>query len=300
MVHAAPSARRSGGETMRILVLGASGMLGHTVYRVFAGDPRFQVFGTIRSETARKHLPPQDNATLISEIDVDSVDSLLRAFAESRPDVVINCIGIVKQLKSAYDPLVAIPMNAILPHRIARIAAAGGARMVHVSTDCVFTGVKGNYLETDMPDALDLYGRSKLLGEVDYPNAITVRTSIIGPEMIGAGTGLVGWFLNQSGKVKGFRRAVFSGFPTVTLARIIRDKIIPRPGLHGVYHVSAPPIDKFTLLQLVQKAWDKTIEIEPDDKLIIDRSLNSDRFRAAADFTSPAWPELVQEMRTFG
>lgn len=275
-------------------------MLGHTVYRVFAGDPEFEVFGTIRSETARKYLPERKNAILISEIDVDSVDSLLRAFAESRPDIVVNCIGIVKQLKSAYDPLVAIPMNAILPHRIARIAAAGGARVVHVSTDCVFTGAQGNYLESDMPDALDLYGRSKLLGEIDYPNAITVRTSIIGPEMIGAGTGLVGWFLNQSGKVKGFRRAVFSGFPTVTLARIIRDKIIPRPELHGVYHVSAPPIDKFTLLQLVQNAWDKTIDIEPDDKLVIDRSLNSDRFRTAADFMPPAWPELVREMRAFG
>lgn len=275
-------------------------MLGHTVYRVFAGDSRFEVFGSIRSETARKHLPDLPNATLIPEIDVDSVDSLLRAFAESRPDVVINCIGIVKQLKSAYDPLVAIPMNSILPHRIARIAAAGGARMVHVSTDCVFTGAKGNYVESDMPDALDLYGRSKLLGEVDYPNAITVRTSIIGPEMVGAGTGLVGWFLNQSGKVRGFNRAVFSGFPTVTLARIIRDHVLPRPDLHGVYHVSATPIDKFTLLQLVQREWNKAIEIEPDDKLVIDRSLNSDRFRAAANYEPPTWAELIKEMRAFG
>jgi len=275
-------------------------MLGHTVYRLFSGDPKFEVFGTIRSEAARKYLPEEKKATLISEIDVESVDSLLRAFSESRPDIVVNCIGIVKQLKSAYDPLVAIPMNAILPHRIARIAEASGARMVHVSTDCVFTGAKGNYLETDMPDALDLYGRSKLLGEVDRPNAITLRTSIIGPELVGAGTGLVGWFLNQTGTVKGFRRAVFSGFPTVTLARIIRDKVIPNPDLHGVYHVSAAPIDKFTLLQLVQRAWEKNIDIEPDDKLVIDRSLNSDRFRASAGFTPPSWPDLVQEMRVFG
>lgn len=285
---------------MRILVLGASGMLGHTVYRLFAGDSRFRVFGSIRSETARKHLSEHSNATLVSEVDVDSVDSLLRAFAVSRPDVVINCVGIVKQLKSASDPLVAIPMNSILPHRIARIAAACGARLVHVSTDCVFTGGKGNYVENDMPDALDLYGRSKLMGEVDYPNAITLRTSIIGPEMVGAGTGLIGWFLNESGKVKGFRRAVFSGFPTVALARIIRDQVLPNPDLHGVYHVSAEPIDKFTLLQLVQRAWDKNIDIEPDDKLVIDRSLNSDRFRAAVSFTPSAWPELVQEMRAFG
>jgi dTDP-4-dehydrorhamnose reductase len=285
---------------VRILVLGASGMLGHTAYRLFAGDPRFQVFGSIRSETARRHLPEHSNATLVSEVDVDSVDSLLRAFAVSRPDVVINCVGIVKQLKSASDPLVAIPMNSILPHRLARIAAACGARLVHVSTDCVFTGGKGNYAENDMPDALDLYGRSKLMGEVDYPNAITLRTSIIGPEMVGAGTGLIGWFLNASGKVKGFRRAVFSGFPTVALARIIRDQVLPHPDMHGVYHVSAEPIDKFTLLQLVQRAWDKNIDIAPDDTLVIDRSLNSDRFRAAVGFTPSAWPELIQEMRAFG
>ena len=285
---------------MRILVLGASGMLGHTIYRVFASEPTFEVFGTIRSETARTFLPETRNAGLISEIDVDSADSLLRAFAESRPDIVVNCIGIVKQLKSAHDPLVAIPINALLPHRIARIAAACGARLIHVSTDCVFSGNKGNYLESDLPDARDLYGRSKLLGEVDYPNAITLRTSIIGTEMVGAGTGLVGWFLNQSGKVKGYRSAVFSGFPTVVLARIIRDSVIPRPDLCGLYHVSAPPIDKFTLLQLVQRAWDKAIDIEPDDGLVIDRSLNSDRFRSAVSFAPPAWPELVHEMRTFG
>lgn len=285
---------------MRVLILGASGMLGHTAFRLFANDPTFQVFGTIRSETARTYLPESPSAKLISEVDVDSIDSLLRAFAESRPDVVINCIGIVKQLKNASDPLVAIPMNAIIPHRIARVAAAGGARMVHVSTDCVFTGAKGNYLESDTPDALDLYGRSKLMGEVDYPNAVTLRTSIVGPEMFGAGTGLIGWFLNQSGSVKGFRRAVFSGFPTVTLARIIRDHVVPRPDLRGVYHVSADPIDKYTLLQLVRHAWDKRIDIEPDDKLVIDRSLNSARFRAAVGFTPRAWPELVQEMRAFG
>ena len=141
---------------MRILVLGASGMLGHTIYRVFASEPAFEVFGTIRSETARTFLPETRNAGLISEIDVDSVDSLLRAFAESRPDIVVNCIGIVKQLKSAHDPLVAIPINALLPHRIARIAAACGARLIHVSTDCVFSGNKGNYLESDLPDPRDL------------------------------------------------------------------------------------------------------------------------------------------------
>lgn len=285
---------------MRILILGASGMLGNAAFRVFAQDRQHDVFGTVRGSMAPLGLPLQDNAALITEVDVETPDSLARAIAESRPDIIVNCVGVVKQLKSAYDPLVSVPLNSLLPHRLARFAQVAGARLVHISTDCVFTGSKGHYREDDIPDALDLYGRSKLLGEVDYPNAITLRTSIIGPELRSNPTGLVGWFLSQSGKVRGFKRAVFSGFPTVTLARIIRDSILPRPDLRGLYHVSAEPIDKFTLLSLVREAWAKDIVIEADDTVAIDRSLNSDRFRAAVGFTPRSWPELVAEMRDFG
>jgi dTDP-4-dehydrorhamnose reductase len=285
---------------MRVLVLGASGMLGHTVYRVLAGDPKFEVFGTLRSDAARSRLPAADNAKLISGVDTDSPDALLGAFVESRPDAVINCVGVIKQLKAAYDPLVTVPINSILPHRLARMAAASGGRLVHVSTDCVFTGAKGNYVESDAPDAQDLYGRSKLIGEVDQQNAVTLRTSIIGPELGGGGTGLVGWFLNQSGKVKGYRKAIFSGFPTVTLARLIRDKILPKKDLHGLYHASVAPIDKFSLLTLVREIYGKKIEIEATDDVVIDRSLNSDRLRAAIGYAPPSWPELVKEMHAFG
>ena len=275
-------------------------MLGNAAFRVFAQDQQHEVFGTVRGSITPPGLPKHGNASLLTEIDVETPDSLARAIAESRPDIIINCVGVVKQLKSAYDPLVSLPLNSILPHRLARFAQVAGARLVHISTDCVFTGSKGDYREDDVPDAVDLYGRSKLLGEVDYPNAITLRTSIIGPELRSNPTGLVGWFLTQSGKVRGFKRAVFSGFPTVTLARIIRDTILPRPDLHGMYHVSAEPIDKFTLLSLVRDAWGKDIVIEADETVAIDRSLNSDRFRAAVGFTPRPWPELVAEMRDFG
>lgn len=285
---------------MRILVLGASGMLGHTTYRVLAEDPTLEITGTLRSSRYQKFLPSQPNCHVIAGVDVESTDQLVTAFAAARPDVVVNCIGVIKQLEAAEDPLVTVPINSILPHRLANIAAAVGARLVHISTDCVFTGAKGNYLESDRPDAIDLYGRTKLLGEVDRPNAITLRTSIIGPELENGANGLVGWFLSQSGRVKGYRKAIFSGFPTVTLARIIRDKVLPRSDLHGVYHVSADAIDKFTLLNLVRDAYGKDIEIEPHDKVEIDRSLNSDRFRAAVGYAPPKWPELVREMHAFG
>lgn len=285
---------------MRVLVLGANGMLGNAVYRLLSGTEGFEVFGTVRSASGAKALGSGPHAHVLTGVDVESVDQLLSAFAAAKPDIVINCIGLIKQLGHANDPLAALPINAILPHRLQRMAAACGARLVHVSTDCVFAGTQGGYLESDIPDAYDLYGRSKLLGEVDAPNAVTLRTSIIGHELGGGANGLVGWFLSQSGKVKGYRKAVFSGLPTVELARVIRDHVLPRPDLNGLWHVSAAPIDKFTLLSLVRDAYGKSIEIEPTDDLVIDRSLNSDRFRAAFGYKPASWPELVAVMHAFG
>lgn len=282
-----------------VLVLGAAGMLGNAVLRLFAESHGFSVRGTVRSGASAKLLPTALADRLVVGIDVENLDSLATAFAETRPDVVINCIGLVKQLSAAEDPLQALPINAMLPHRLARLCQMVGARLVHVSTDCVFAGTKGLYTEQDAPDAQDLYGRSKLLGEVDYPHAITLRTSIIGHELASA-HGLVGWFLAQQGAVRGFRRAVFSGLPTVELARVIRDQVLPRPELHGLYHVSADPIDKHTLLCLVRDAYDKAVDITPDDRLVIDRSLDSTRFRQATGFTPKPWPALVQAMRDFG
>ena len=195
---------------MKILVLGASGMLGNAMIRLFAESEGFDVLGTVRGERSKRLLPESLWSRVISGVDVESIDSLTRVLGDTQPDVVINCIGLVKQLAEADDPLVAIPVNTLLPHRLARLCALSGARFVHISTDCVFAGTKGMYVESDAADAQDLYGRSKFLGEVDYPNAITLRTSIIGHELEGARS-LVGWFLAQRGSVKGFSQAVFSG-----------------------------------------------------------------------------------------
>lgn len=275
-------------------------MLGHVMYRALASAESFETFGTVRSEAAKAVLPAGKHASLIGGVDVESPDALIRAFSVSRPQVVINCVGLVKQLSSAKDPLAALPINAILPHRLQRLAKATGARLVHVSTDCVFSGNKGGYLEDDLPDAVDLYGRSKLLGEVVAENAVTLRTSIIGPELGGGATGLVGWFLNQQEKAKGYRKAIFSGLPTIALARLIIDKVLPASGLSGLYHVSAAPIDKYALLDLVRREYRKDIELEPSDEVAIDRSLNSDRFRAAVSYAPPPWEDLIAQMRAFG
>lgn len=283
----------------QVLVLGASGMLGNAVVRWLAQDPQLAVVGSVRGEaTARRLQAMAPAARFVSGVDVESLDGLTRLFAEVRPKVVINCIGIVKQLAEADDPLTAIPINALLPHRLARLAQVAGARMVHVSTDCVFTGSRGLYKESDVPDAADLYGRSKLLGEVDYPNAVTLRTSIIGHELASQ-HGLVGWFLAQQGPVRGFTRAVFSGLPTVELARVIHEHVLPNEGLHGTYHVSAAPLNKYELLKLVARQYGRETDIQPHDQLVIDRSLDSSRFREATGYQPPDWPELVRRMHAF-
>ena len=282
---------------MKILVLGASGMLGNAMLRVMSAQEAWSVFGTVRGANPALHAAAP-RAVLIPGIHADQPDSLLAAFAQARPDVVINCVGLVKQLSNAEDPLVAVPINTLLPHRLARICEVAGARLVHVSTDCVFSGKQGSYTELDQADAQDVYGRSKLLGEVDYPHAVTLRTSIIGHEM-GSAHGLIDWFLSQQARVKGYTEAVFSGLPTCELARVVRDFVIPHASLRGVYHVAAEPISKHDLLQIVNREYGKNIQIEPDDQVKINRSLNASRFREATGYVAPAWPDLIAQMREF-
>ncbi|AHG44171.1 dTDP-4-dehydrorhamnose reductase [Rhizobium leguminosarum bv. trifolii CB782] len=283
---------------MKIVVLGVSGMLGNAMFRKLSEAPSLTVYGTSRATSAKRYFRGELSDRIVSGIDVENQDSLARILEEIRPDAVINCVGLIKQLSDANDPLAALPINAILPHRLARLCRLVGARLVHISTDCVFSGNHGNYRESDFPDAKDLYGRSKFLGEVDYPNATTLRTSIIGHEL-GSAHSLIGWFLAQSGRVKGYSRAIFSGLPTVEIAKLVRDVVLPRSDLSGLYHVAATPISKLDLLRLVADTYGKTIEIVPDEGLVIDRSLNADRFREATGYVAPSWPDLINSMYAF-
>jgi dTDP-4-dehydrorhamnose reductase len=287
------------GDCVKILVLGAAGMLGHTVLRYLTATGRHDVVGSVRSSHGLQNLPAELHARILRGVDVENHDSLTALFAQTRPEVVVNCIGLVKQLAQADDPLAALPINALLPHRIARMCSLTGSRFIHVSTDCVFAGTQGAYRESDTPDARDLYGLSKYLGEVDAENAITLRTSIIGHELASA-HGLVGWFLAQSGSVRGYTRAIFSGLPTVELARVIDEVVLPRPDLRGLHHVSAAPINKHDLLRLVAQVYGKQIDIVADDRLVIDRSLDSSRLREQTGYQAPDWPELVRRMHAFG
>lgn len=282
----------------KILVLGAGGMLGNAVLRYFVTHTDYEVAGIVRSAGSARAFPEAVRANLHVGGDVDDVDGLVRMFDTHRPTVVVNCVGLVKQLGGAKNPLAAIPINSILPHRLAQLCSLAAARLVHLSTDCVFSGAKGMYVEDDLPDADDVYGRTKLLGEVDCPHALTLRTSIIGHEL-SSHHSLICWFLAQTKGVRGFSRAVFSGFPTVEIARIIDQYVLPNPQLHGLYHLSADPIDKYHLLQLVAQAYGHKVPISEDRSLVIDRSLDSTRFRAATGFEPADWPVLVQRMSDF-
>lgn len=281
---------------MKILILGVTGMLGGAVFKVFRSDPAHEVWGTLRSSAGLKHFDDAHHRHLIAGVDVLDQDSLVAVIAKARPDVVINCVGLIKQLADAKDPLSALPINAMLPHRLARLCDLAGARLIHVSTDCVFSGLKGGYVEGDQSDAEDLYGKSKYIGELhDYPNAITLRTSIIGHEL-SSSYALVDWFLAQEGAIRGFSKAIFSGLPTVELARVMKDFVLPHPELNGLYHVAAEPIAKLDLLELIASQYEKTIGIRPDASLVIDRSLNSERFTLATGYKAPSWPQLIELM----
>ncbi len=270
-------------------------MLGHKLAQVFSG--RFETYATLRTQLNEPIFSELSNKVKIFEkIDVENIESVKDIIEKIQPDVIINAVGIIKQLPSAKNVIKTLAINSIFPHQLAEIAEENGARLICISTDCVFSGKKGNYSETDIPDAEDLYGKSKNLGEVTDGNCLTVRTSIIGRE-IGTKHSLLEWFLsNEGNKVKGFKNAVFSGFPTNILAEILADIIENHPNLRGLYHVSSEPINKYDLLELIKKYYAANIEIESDENFVIDRSLNSTKFRAETNFQPQSWEKMIEKM----
>ena len=274
-------------------------MLGHEVLRVLNGRPDLEVFGSMRSGSLRSALPQTMGDRLLTGVDVLDADVLATVLARVRPDAVINCVGLVKQLGNADDPLAALPLNALFPHRLARLCDLVGAKVIHISTDCVFKGDRGLYKESDTPDATDLYGRSKLLGELTQGNAITLRTSIIGREIQGQ-HGLVDWFLHAPSPVKGFANAIFSGLTTHELAKVIGDVVLPRPELKGLWHVSAEPIDKYSLLKLINSIYGKETSILEDREFKLDRSLDSSRFQNETGYRAPDWNQMISAMHANG
>jgi dTDP-4-dehydrorhamnose reductase len=282
----------------KLLILGVTGMLGHTLFTFFSKKSvQYEVYGTARNRGGlEKWFEPELLEHIVTNIDVNHYDTIVKAMGEIQPDIVINCVGITKQSDVAEDPLSVIPINALFPHRLAALCKVSGGRMIHFSTDCVFSGGQGNYTEDDIPDPVDLYGRSKLLGEVNTSGCFTLRTSIIGRELY-TRYGLIEWFLSQKGKhVKGYARAIYTGFTTSVLADLICRIVDHYPELSGVWHVSSDPISKYELLKLVNQVFKLNITIEKDEAFVCDRSLNSSRFRKAIGYTPPTWQEMITQL----
>jgi len=284
--------------TERVLVLGASGMLGHALlHELTTALPDATVSGTVRSlEGLPAPFRERFADRLVPEVDVLSFDTVEAVIEQLRPTVVVNAVGVIKQAPGVDDAVVTTEINALLPHLLARACTATGARLVQISTDCVFSGRTGGYTEDDVPDPIDFYGRSKLLGEVAAPH-VTLRTSIIGHEMR-YGASLVEWFLAQRGKqIRGFTKAIYSGLTTTEISRVIAQQVLPRPELAGLWHVASEPINKYDLLRLVADEYGWDGQMEPDDAFVIDRSLSAARFAAATGYTTPTWPDMIREMR---
>jgi len=278
---------------MRALILGAGGMLGHQLCHSL-GD-RFEIWATFREEPCEferyGYIPQQQ---IIGRVDAQDLASVRHALDLAKPDVVINGIGIVKQRDEANQAVPSIQINALFPHQLADLCVESGIRVIQISTDCVFSGLRGNYSERDVPDPLDLYGRTKLLGELNRPGTLTLRTSIIGWQLNNF-SGLLSWFAGQRGKnIKGYRKAIYSGVSTAVLSTLIGDIIHTHPDLQGLYHVASAPISKYDLLNRLRDAlgWND-ISIAPDDEFVCDRSLNGLRFNTITGWVAPSWAAII-------
>lgn len=271
-------------------------MLGHKLFQVLGR--KFPATGcTVRTAPAafrNRELFPSE---LVYEgIDATDLNVVRWVVNDFRPNVLLNAVGLIKQLPEGNVRRTSIRVNALLPHELQEVAASVGARMIHFSTDCVFRGDRGGYSEDDPSDALDVYGRTKYLGELDAAAALTLRTSIIGRQLYGTES-LIEWFLSQApSRVRGFTRAVYSGVTTDHLAELVGRLIDDYPEMEGLYHLSGPRITKYELLCIVRDVLDIDVEIEPDGGPAIDRSLDDRRFREATRLPKLAWRDMILEM----
>lgn len=280
---------------MRLLILGGSGMLGHQLWRGL--HAQHDTWVTLRRPVADFAVHNLfDEAKAIQFDDITDDTALERALGQAKPEAVINCVGIIKQRDEASDEALTLRVNAEFPHRLAKRCGEAGARLIHFSTDCIFAGTKGNYTESDPSDAADLYGQSKHQGEVADAHSVTLRTSVIGHEL-GTNLALLDWFLSQRFKaVNGYTKAIYSGFTTLEMARIVDRILTQHTDLSGVWHVASEPISKFALLQLCREKLGWEGVIEPNDEFVCDRSLNADRFNQATGYTPPSWEAMISEL----
>ena len=283
---------------MKILILGITGMLGSCLYKYFFNLDEFEVIGALRDEN--KKIFFSENSTSKIEIfnSYENFEMLDYFVKDKKVDYIINCLGVIKQKINQSKPEQSIFINSYLPHLLDKLAQKYKSKLIHFSTDCVFDGDAGSYKESNIPLPKDLYGLSKLLGEQNTKNSLTLRTSIIGHE-IESSFSLVNWFLSQNKVVRGYTKAIYSGFPTVEICRIIHKFIFTNKSLVGIYNLSSKAISKYELLKIISQIYNHEIDIIPDEKIIIDRSLDSSLFNSKTNYICPSWNKLIQDMYDF-
>ncbi len=282
-----------------ILLLGVTGMLGHVLFKEGSKTDNLSVYGTVRDNTnLQEYFSVDEIQNIYTGIDVFDLEKLKLLLSKIKPDIVVNCIGIIKQLPEAEDSISSIGINALFPHKLAKLCEQIDTKVIHISTDCVFNGKKGNYTEEDISNAEDLYGCTKYLGELNYLNSLTLRTSIIGHELH-SHVSLIDWFLSQNGTIQGYTKAIFSGVTTLELTNIILKLITENYNLYGLYHISSEAISKYELLKIVAETYEKEIEIIPYDGFVLDRSLDSTKFQQASGYIMPSWDIMIESMYSY-
>jgi dTDP-4-dehydrorhamnose reductase len=281
---------------MRILILGGTGLLGHKMWQRLSarlGD----VYVTLRkSKKLYEKCGLFRSSKAIDQVELNDFSRLKNVLDDIKPAIVINCAGVTLRNPEATDTISSITMNALLPHKVLAWCKENGAKAIHFSTVCVFDGKDGHYDENSPPNARDIYGRTKSLGDLIDPQALTIRSSFIGRELQ-AGTELMEWFLSQRGKkIKGFRRAIFTGVTTSVMADIVADIIERFPDMSGLYHLSSEVISKHDLLGLLRDACKVDVEIEPDDAYECRRDLDDRKLRQAIGFRCPSWKQMAEDL----
>jgi dTDP-4-dehydrorhamnose reductase len=283
-------------NNMKILVLGAGGMIGSAMFRVLGSYNEYSVWGSIRNKKCIKMFSNREQKNIVLAEDLLRAYNINKILSELKPQIVINCVGLTKHQPGSNNPQISLPINALFPHELADLCSLIGARVIHISTDCVFSGMDGPYTEEAQLDAMDMYGKSKYLGELNRKNTITLRTSTVGHEYL-TEHGLLEWFLAQMKNCKGYANAVFSGLTNIEFAKVVAEYVIHEEDMTGIYHVGGEAINKFELLKLFASVYEKNIDITRDETFVINRSLISDKFNDLTGYKVSKWEDMVKAMR---
>tara|TARA_Y100000766_G_scaffold110909_1_gene94924 strand:+ start:130 stop:1002 length:873 start_codon:yes stop_codon:yes gene_type:complete len=285
---------------MKIIILGCTGLLGNTITKNFLQNYDYEIYPIIRDFSKIKFFKQEYHKNFVEILNILDLSELEKTITPIKPDIIINCLGLTNKFSNnnAFEIQEFIEINSLFPHKLYQLCMQLNIRLIHFSSDCIFSGKKGAYSETDIPDPIDIYGKSKLLGELDYENCITIRKSVIGHELFSK-NGLLEWFIDQNEVVQGYKKVIFSGLTALELSRLLAIYIIPSKNLKGIINVTGPSITKYDLLKKIARVYKKSINIIPNESVISNRSLNGSKFSNLSGYQPKSWNELINSMYQF-